>query len=195
MNAPQPIRFTREDYHKISELGLFDPNKHVELIFGEIIQMSPKGVAHETCLRTLLRQLFTILPESFVIGCQSPVAIGESSEPEPDVSIASGCEADYADRHPTGHDILLAIEVSDSTLRFDKTTKASLYAEANIPNYWIFNLVESCLEAYCNPARKDDGTWHYQEMQTYSPSDQIALPLVKESDGHPIMLDLSKVPI
>jgi len=82
------MRFTREDYHKISDLGLFDPNKHVELIFGEIIQMSPKGVAHETCLRTLLRQLFTILPESFVIGCQSPIAIGESSEPEPDVSIA-----------------------------------------------------------------------------------------------------------
>jgi Uma2 family endonuclease len=191
------MRFTREDYHKISELELFDPNKHVELIFGEIIQRSPKGVAHETCLRILLRQFFTILPQSFVIGCQSPVAIGESSEPEPepDVSIASGCEADYADRHPTGHDVLLAIEVSDSTLRFDKTTKASLYAEANIPNYWIFNLVESCLEAYCNPARKEDGTWHYLEIQIYTPSDQIALPLVEERDGQPNRLDLCKIPM
>ncbi len=191
MNAPQPLRFTRADYHRMGAMGLFAPHPHVELIHGEIIEMSPKGIAHEACLRTLLRQLFAMVSESYVIGCQSPISIGDSSEPEPDVSIAIGSEANYTERHPTGREVLLAIEISDSTLQFDQTAKLHLYAESQILHYWIFNLVDHRLEAYRNPVR-NDRDWQYQEVQTYAAGDQIELPLTTNS-GQPLLLDLGKI--
>ncbi len=193
MNSPKPLRFTREDYHRIGEAGLFDANLHVELIFGEIIQMSPKGVAHEACLRTLLRQLYSLVSEDYTIGCQAPIAIGDSSEPEPDVSIARGRESHFAGRHPHGNEVILAIEVSDSTLQFDKSTKATLYAEAQIANYWIFNLVEHCVEAYRNPIHKADGTWYYGEMRQYQPTAMISLPRCARDMNDSIEVDLCKI--
>ena len=193
MNAPKPLRFTRADYHRIGEAGVLPAAARVELIFGEIIEMSPKGVAHEACLRTLLRQLFSLVDQNYTIGCQSPITIGDSSEPEPDVSIAFGSESTFESRHPVGHEVLLAIEIADSTLHFDKTTKAALYAEAQIANYWIFNLINHCVESRRQPERKVDGSWHYAKAQIYSAIDQLPLPLSHSKSTLEVVLDLSKI--
>lgn len=195
MNAPKPLQFTRTDYHRIGQAGLFDASAHVELIFGEIIQMSPKGVAHEACLRTLLRQLYSLVSEDYTIGCQAPIAIGDSSEPEPDVSVALGPESVFTSRHPNGNEIVLAIEISDSTLQFDKSTKAALYAQAQISNYWIFNLVDHQVEVFNKPTCKEDGTWYYSELRIVQSTAKLSVPLGSNKADIPITLDLKKVAI
>ena len=189
MNAPHPIRFTREDYHRIANSGVLDQHARVELIEGEIVRMSPKGAAHETCLSTLLRQLFAVLGEDWVIRCQSPVVIGDWSEPEPDLSIVAGPIDTYRDRHPYGSEVALAIEISDSSLEYDRTTKARLYAEAQIPNYWIFNLVDRCVEIHQQPERFADDLWGYRQVSRVTSQQVLELPIA--SFGKPIMLNIA----
>ena len=177
MNAPHPIRFSREDYHRIAGSGVLDQHARVELIEGEIVRMSPKGSAHETCLSALLRQLFSALGDDWIIRCQSPVVIGDWSEPEPDLSIVSGSLDDYRQRHPFGSEVALAIEISDSSLEYDRTTKARLYAEGQIANYWIFNLVDRCVEIHQQLECSSDGIWGYRQVSNVTGQRIVELPI------------------
>ena len=171
----QPKRFTVEDYHRLEELGFLQEDDRIELIRGELIQMAAKGVAHETCIRRLLRQLPLLLNNRATLQCQAPITLSFDGEPEPDFSIVRNRADDYATGHPTPEDTLLVIEVSDSSLDYDRDIKLPLYAEANIRNYWLFNLPDRYLEAYSEPSQIS-GQFGYLNRRIVPADGAIALP-------------------
>jgi Uma2 family endonuclease len=132
----------------MADVGLFD-GKHVELIEGQVIEMSPMGSPHITAVTLtgdVLRRVFGI---GYFVRIQGPIDFGEISEPEPDVAIIAGDVRDYKDAHPTT--AVLIVEVADTSLTYDRTTKASLYAKAGIAEYWIVNLMDRQLEVHRQP--------------------------------------------
>jgi Uma2 family endonuclease len=173
----QPKRFTVQEYHRLAELGFLSEDDHIELIRGELIQMAAKGTAHETCITRLLRVLPQILGDRATLRCQSPITLAFDGEPEPDFSIVQNRDDDYAAAHPTPAEMLLVIEVADLSLEYDRTVKLSLYAEAGIPDYWLFNVSDRTLEAYSEPAQITPGQFGYLNRRIFTPSSAIALPV------------------
>jgi Uma2 family endonuclease len=174
-HPPQPKRFTVQDYHRLVEMGFWGENERIELIRGELIQMAAKGTAHETCITRLMRVLFPLVAEQATLRCQSPISLADS-EPEPDVTIARNQAEDYLHGHPGPADILLVIEVADSSLTYDREVKLPLYAEVGITDYWLFNLLEGYLEAYSQPTEIRPGQFGYQHRDIVPTTASIALP-------------------
>ncbi|MDR5639068.1 Uma2 family endonuclease [Thermosynechococcus sp. JY1334] len=178
--TPQPVRFTVQDYHRLLELGFLREDDHIELIRGELVRMAAKGTAHESCLRRLLRILPKIVGDRATLQCQSPITIAFDGEPEPDVAIVKNQEDDYASAHPTPADTLLVIEVADSSLEYDRTVKLSLYAEAKIPYYWLFNVSDRTLEVYSEPAEITPRQFGYLSKRIIPTSGVVQLPQFPE---------------
>ncbi|WJI29966.1 Uma2 family endonuclease [Thermosynechococcus sp. B3] len=178
--TPQPVRFTVQDYHRLLELGFLREDDHIELIRGELVRMAAKGTAHESCLRRLLRILPKIVGDRATLQCQSPITIALDGEPEPDVAIVKNQEDDYASAHPTPADTLLVIEVADSSLEYDRTVKLSLYAEAKIPYYWLFNVSDRTLEVYSEPAEITPRQFGYLSKRIIPTSGVVQLPQFPE---------------
>ena len=157
--APTERLWTREEYYKMDDAGAFRPGERVELIGGRIVTMSPQNSPHATSLLLLhdaLRQLF---PVGYVGRMQLPFDLTPSSQPGPGVAVVSGSVRDYAHAHPKT--AVLATEVAESTIVFDRGEKASLYASAGIPEYWIVNLRSQRLEAYRDPVPMTDEPYGY----------------------------------
>jgi Uma2 family endonuclease len=171
----QPKRFTVHEYHRLVELGFLTENDRIELIRGELILMAAKGTAHETCIRRLLRQLPLLLQNRATLQCQSPIYLSFDGEPEPDFAIVRNRVDDYATEHPTPADTLLVIEVADSSLDYDREVKLPLYAEAEISDYWLFNLPDRYLEAYSEPCQIS-GQFAYLNRRIVPITGTIALP-------------------
>jgi Uma2 family endonuclease len=150
-------RFTREEYHRLGELGFFHGQK-VELVDGEILHMSPQESRHATAVRFTSRVLERLLGHRFEVRPQLPLALGPRSEPEPDVAVVPGRAEDYAEAHPTS--ALLVIEVADTTLAYDLVDKASLYASYRIEEYWVVDLTAGEIVVHLHPV---DG--RYQETR------------------------------
>ncbi len=183
MKLATPKRFTIAEYHRLTEIGFFAEDDRVELIRGEINWMAAKGTAHTVCCRNLLRELAALVVGYAELQCQDPIALPSGSEPEPDFAIVRQRSDNYRSGHPTPDDILLVIEIADSSLDYDREVKRSLYAEAGIPHYWIFNLSEQCLEAYSEPYQ-NGATFNYAVRRISLPNGTIALPLATtQSDG------------
>ncbi len=180
-------RFTIEEYHRLIDLGVFKETDRLELIKGQLIEMSPKGTMHTVACSVLYRELATLLGGIAALRCQDPITL-TNSEPEPDLLVARGQEADYLHHHPYPADIILVIEVADSTLMFDQTTKLDLYAEANINNYWIVNLKDRQLECYRQPYQKPSGESGYLNQQIYLAGQSVDFPDLPE-----IRLELNRV--
>jgi Uma2 family endonuclease len=146
-------RVTLAQYHEMIRQGLFEPREehHVELLYGEIVPMSPIGPPHDNTITELTEWSYESLPPKAVrIVVQGAVTIFEfESEPEPDLVWAR--RANYAERHPEPADVLLVVEVSDSSLSKDRNLKARLYAESGIADYWIVNLKDRCVEVRRDP--------------------------------------------
>ncbi|MCL1463140.1 Uma2 family endonuclease [Argonema galeatum] len=181
-------RFTIEEYHRLAELGFFTENERVELIKGEIIQMAAKGTLHTTCCSNLLEELAGLVAGRAKLRCQDPIVLASNSEPEPDFAIVRLRDDNYLSAHPNPSDILLVIEISDSTLKYDQDVKIPLYAEGGISDYWIFNLVKNHLEAYSQPYQELQGSFGYRMKQIILPNQTFALPYFPD-----LSLDLSKV--
>lgn len=188
MKIAQPKRFTLEEYHELTEIGFFHEGDRIELIRGEIFEMAAKGTAHETCISKLLRELVRLLGDAATLRCQSPILLLNNSEPEPDFAIVRNKPDDYLSAHPTPNDVLLVIEISDSTLNYDREVKLSLYAEAGISDYWIFNLFDNQLEAHSEPFQNGQGNFGYQNRRIVLPNQAIVLPSFPD-----LSLDLSRV--
>lgn len=169
-------RFTADDYHRLTELGFLSPTDRIELIRGELVQMAAKGTPHSVCNTKLTRELDRLVGDRTVVRGQEPISLSSDSEPEPDVVIANGQPDDYLDHHPYPSDIVLVIEVSDSTLDYDQTTKLALYAECQIQDYWIVNLVNYRLEHYSHPYSDQQGNFGYRTMQILLPYETVMLP-------------------
>ena len=181
-------RFSIAEYHRLGELGFFAPDDRVELIRGEIINMAAKGRFHSFCNSLLVEELIILLARRARVRAQEPIILSDDSEPEPDVVIARNRADRYLSSHPQPADILLVIEVSDSTLKYDRTTKLSLYAETGISNYWIFNLVDNQLEMHSEPYQKQNGSYSYQLQRVVLPNQTVGIPGFPE-----LSLDLSSV--
>jgi Uma2 family endonuclease len=171
----QPKRFTVKDYHRLAELGFLQEDDRIELIRGELFHMAAKGVAHETCITRLLRVLPRLIGDRATLRCQSPITLSFDGEPEPDFAIVRNRADDYANGHPTPADTLLVIEVSDSSLEYDRDVKLPLYAEAKIQDYWLFNLPDQYLEAYSEPSQIS-GQFGYLNRRIVPAEGAIALP-------------------
>ena len=151
MKAPALHRFSAEDYHRLAELGILAPDARVELIEGAIHDMSPIGPLHSGITNRLTR-LFTLRAKGrWLVSSQNPVGLDNHSEPQPDVVLLKPAPDDYTAHHPAPDDVLLLIEVADSSLEFDRGKKLAVYARAGISEVWIVNLQESTIEVYREP--------------------------------------------
>lgn len=145
-------RWTVQDYHRMSELGILDPNERTELIAGQITLMAAKGTPHVLALRLLSRRLDQLLAgQPVFVSTQDPIQLDNFSEPEPDLAVVHGTELDYANCHPRPEDLDLVVEVADSTLRQDCEIKDKVYAQAKIADYWVVDLKNRQLHVFRDP--------------------------------------------
>lgn len=145
---PAPRRWTRAEYYQLAELGLFR-GQRVELIEGEIMVLSPQKAEHWTTTDRVAELQRKHIGAGFHVRMQGPIDFGVLSEPEPDVAVVAGPREQYSTQHP--QTAVLIVEVSESSLDYDRGRKASLYAAAGIADYWIVNLVNNQLEVRRDP--------------------------------------------
>jgi len=162
---PQAKHWTRDEYYRMGEAGLFT-DQRVELIDGEILTMSPMKAAHAAGVQLTASVLTTVFGVGYCVRVQLPLFLADDSEPEPDIAVVSGSPRDYAIEHP--RTALLVIEVSESTLAFDRGRKSELYAEAGVDEYWVVNLIDRCLEVFREPAGNT-----YQSKAKHAPDDSV----------------------
>jgi len=148
MSVVQPRRWTRQEYDKMIDVGILGPEDRVELIEGEIVEMSPQKPPHSVCVQLAEEALRAVFAAGFDVRAQLPLAF-DDSEPEPDLAVVPGSIRDYLAEHPST--AVLVVEVADSTLDFDRRRKGRMYARAGIPEYWLVNLVDRVIEVYREP--------------------------------------------
>ena len=173
--TPHRYRLTVAEYHRLGENGIFDEDFRVELIEGDLIAMPPIGEQHASKTR-LLNRLFSLqVGDTAIVDVQNPVALDVHSEPQPDMVLLKPRPDFYASAHPGPEDVLLLIEVSDSTLRYDRDIKVPLYAKAGIPEVWLLDVTGQRLEIYRRPSLEG-----YREIHYPAPTESIAPVLLPE---------------
>lgn len=176
-----PIRhkLSVEDYHKLGEVGVLTEDSRVELIDGELIDMAPIGGPHMRLVNRLNRLLVRTVGDLGEVSVQNPVTLPPRSEPQPDVTILKPSMDSAASVVPGPDDVLLLIEVADSTLSYDRNTKLKLYARAGIVESWIVNVPSRCVEVYREPT--PDGYSRQLELRSNDTISPLALPTIKIS--------------
>lgn len=149
-NVPKR-RFSIEEYYRLAEVGILGPEDKVELIYGEIVKMSPIGPRHASIVICLNRLLHGLLKDKYLISPQNPVRLSSYSEPEPDLAVLKPRSDNYKSSHPSPEDVFLLIEISYTTFEYDSKVKLPLYAEEGIEEYWIIDLQEDRILVYIEP--------------------------------------------
>lgn len=144
--------FTVSEYERMGETGIFAPDARVELIEGEIFQMSPIASRHAACVNLIAEVLNEQLRGRAIVWSQSPVVMNDFSEPQPDIAVVRFRPDRYRKAHPRPGDILVVIEVAETTIHLDRQVKMPLYARAGIPEALVFNLPDERLECFARPA-------------------------------------------
>lgn len=139
---------TVEDYHRMAEAGIFHPEERVELLAGQVIQMAAKGTAHSVANMRTRRLIENRLGNRALVRVQDPIQLDDYSEPEPDIAIVINCPLEYTDHHPVAAEVLLIIEIADSSLRLDCGVKAIAYAESGIADYWVLDVNDRKLHVF-----------------------------------------------
>lgn len=176
--AVQRHYWARQEYDRMIAAGVFHPEVRLELIDGEIINMTPQGSLHATAVQLAEDLLKAAFSTEFSIRVQMPLALDDSSEPEPDLAVVTGSPRDYRDAHPSS--AVLIVEVADTTLSFDRQQKKRLYAHTSIQEYWIINLIDEQLEVYRDP-QGDDYTFKITLL-----SGQSIAPLATPKSSVPV---------
>jgi Uma2 family endonuclease len=156
-----PVRLSSDEYFRLGEIGVLAENERVELIDGEVVAMSPEGGRHFACVARLMRLLYGRVPGATVLS-HGTLFLPDEYRPMPDVMILRPSADDYESVRPTHHDAMVVIEVSDSTLSFDRYQKAARYADAAIPEYWLVDLTRDTISVHQNPV-----AGQYTEVQVY----------------------------
>ena len=156
---------SRVRYEQLVEAGLFGPEDRLELLDGLLVAREPQGGRHATVVALVRVALEKAFGRSFYIREEKPIALDETSEPEPDLVVVPGRPRDYLDAHPSRP--VLVVEVADSSLALDRLRKGGLYARAGIADYWVVNLVHEVLEVYREPVRAPSvrGAWKYASVR------------------------------
>lgn len=145
-------KLTVEEYHRMAEAGILDPDERVELIQGQIVKMAAKGTPHESAIMRTARVLGNGLGEQVWVRTQSSIRLDDYSEPEPDIAVVRVDALDYADHHPTPSEIYLIVEVSDTTLKRDCEVKDKIYAQSGITEYWVLDVKNRQLRVFREPS-------------------------------------------
>lgn len=147
---PTRRRFTVDEYYKMAEAGILSEDDRVELIDGEVVEMAPIGIRHARCVNNLTR-IFSRLADEALLQVQNPIRLNPASEVQPDVTLLRLRDYSKDQHHPGPEDVLLIVEVSDTTLLWDRREKVPLYARASIPEVWIVNLQQERIEVHSQP--------------------------------------------
>jgi Uma2 family endonuclease len=179
-------RWSREQYAKMIEAGIFSPGTRAELLDGEIFSMTPQKRRHALAIRAAKEALKNAFGSGFDVQVQFPLAPDAFSEPDPDLAVVRGSWRDYRDDHPSS--AVLILEVADTSLAYDRDRKGSLYARAGIADYWIVNLQAVRLEVYRDPTQCSEapGGWSYGTLRSFEPGQNLA-PLA--APDRPMALD------
>ena len=169
-NGVKPRLITVAEYDRMIEAGIYTENDRIELLNGEIIELIPKGPKHVYFNEKIADILKEKLGKTADVRSQNPIILDDFSEPEPDIVLAIPPRENYLENHPTSSDILLVMEISDTTLTYDREAKAKAYSRNGIQQYIVLNVQDNSLEDYRQPAA--DG---YQSKQTYRNSDKFNL--------------------
>jgi Uma2 family endonuclease len=145
-------RFTIDEYHRMGEAGVLAEDDRVELLDGEILQMTPIGVPHASCVDRLNALFTRRLRDRAIVRVQNPIILNRWSEPQPDLALLAARPDFYASAHPRPRDVLLAIEVMDTSRGYDRTLKLPLYARAELREVWLLDVVARVLEVHRRPA-------------------------------------------
>jgi len=159
-----------EEYYKMAEVGILKPDDHVELINGEIFEKTPIGSRHAAVVDHFAKVMNQLFEGKAIVRIQNPIRIDNNNEPEPDISLLTYRPDYYSSAHPGPADLLAIIEVSESSIRFDREVKAPLYATHGIREYWIIDLDTNQIEIFSKP--QDDA---YTETRIFRPGDEVLL--------------------
>jgi Uma2 family endonuclease len=167
-------RWTRLEYERMIEADILGPDDRIELLEGRLVVREPQHSPHATATRLAQEALGAAFGQGWDVRAGLPLALGPSSEPEPDVSVVRGSPRDFRDAHPTS--AVLVVEVAQTSLRLDRTGKAHVYAKAGVPDYWIVNLLTGVLEVYRDPVAIDPERrrWEYRMVRSLGPGESIS---------------------
>lgn len=174
-SAIRTRRWSRVEYDRLIDEGVFQPGERLELLAGQLVVREPQGTPHATGIRLVTRALREVFgQDSWIVDMQLPVALDEESEPEPDVTVTAGGPRDFLPSHPARP--VLVVEVAEASLALDREEKGSLYARARVPEYWILNLRDRVLEVYREPhpdASAPHG-WAYRSRQHLAAGEHVS---------------------
>jgi Uma2 family endonuclease len=143
--------FTVDEFERMAEVGILSEDCRYELIRGEVMEIARPGSPHASRVKRLIRLFTSRLGESVIVSVQDPVVLDRYSAPVPDVALLRSRDDFYASAHPSPDDVLLLVEVADSSLEWDRTIKAELYAETRIAEYWVLDVRGDALIVHANP--------------------------------------------
>ncbi len=163
--------YTVEDYYRMAESGILGPEARVELIEGEIVDMPPIGPLDASVVTLVQNRLVAAVGELALVRVQNPVHLDRHNEPEPDVALVRWRADHYRERHPEPAEVLLLVEVADSSRRYDREVKLRLYARFGIPETWLIDLADATLTRFRDPGATDYGNAESLEL-----SKRVSLP-------------------
>ncbi len=169
-DKPYVIKFTVEQFQLMYERGVFADSDRYELINGEITTMSPIGRKHAVCVARISKRLESKLGNQVILWVQNPIDLANKSQPQPDIAVLKYRDDFYEKALPTPADILLIIEVADSSLEYDRDVKANLYAAAGIPQMWLFDVNTKTITGFSQPLESG-----YKQIYHYTQGDQLSI--------------------
>jgi len=161
--------FSVRDFYQMAEAGIFDEDDRVELLAGEIIEMTPIGSRHAACVDRVAQLFFERAARRAIVRVQNPIRLGKHSEPQPDLVLLRPRPDFYAQGHPGPEDVLLLVEVAETSAEYDRTIKLPLYARSGIPEVWLVDLAAAAVEVHRRPTPEG-----YQEVQRVRRGERLA---------------------
>jgi len=165
------LRWTGEQFRRLAEGGFLPEGRRFELLAGEIVERMPPNPAHAAIVTLLARLLREALPPGLHLRQENPIRLDTGTEPQPDLAVVRGAEMDFARAYPTAADVLLVVEVADTSLAADRGLKLRLYAAAGIPEYWVLDLRGEALEVYREPLGS-----RYPRREVLAAHHRVAVP-------------------
>jgi Uma2 family endonuclease len=162
-------RFTVAEYYRMAEAGILTPQDRVELIDGEIVTMSPIGTRHNAAVDRAAQAIFFAVGRTAIVRVQGAIDLNEFTEPEPDIALLRPREDFYSASHPGAADVLLVIEISDSSLRYNRDVKTPLYATSGISEYWLVDLTTRTVTCHANAVEN-----RYRDATAFRPGESLA---------------------